>query len=76
MKERYTGKWLVLDEENGTHHVIPETDTRPHSTQTEGEERELASSDCPCKPKVQFEDGFTIVHNSFQDAEYLDSILP
>ena len=72
MKEKYTGKWLVLEEADGVRHVLPETDTEPHSTQTEGEKRELANSDCPCKPKTSYEDTLTVIHNSFQDKEYLD----
>lgn len=71
-KEKYTGKWIVFEEDNGTRHVMPETDTLPHSTQTEGNERELATIDCPCNPKTSFEDTLTVIHNSFQDKEYID----
>lgn len=75
MKERYTRKWLTLGEKDIIH-VLPETDTQPHSTQTEGDQRELAEHNCPCQPKVSLEGTtYVIVHNSFQDKEYLDDLL-
>jgi hypothetical protein len=73
--ERYTGMWLVIEEEDGIRHVLPETDILPHSTETEGESRELASSDCPCKPKTVYNDTLVVIHNSFQDKRFLDETL-
>jgi hypothetical protein len=63
-------KWIVLDAD-GWKVVIPETDIRPHSTETDGTEREIAFSECPCKPKVSYQD-LMIVHNSFEDEEAID----
>ena len=80
MKEKYTGRWLVAEEDNAVH-VIPETDVLPHSTQTEGDKREIADIHCPCKPRIATgdKDGLylkpEVIHNSFQDAQFLDEFL-
>lgn len=71
MKEH--SKWLVLDDE-GWKIVMPETDIAPHSTETEGEERELAHASCPCKPKVSYED-LMVIHNSFAEKKAVDEAL-
>ena len=60
--------WEVLEDETCLI-VIPKTDIRAHGFVVEGEEEaELASYDCPCKPRILSEGGTPIiVHNSFQD---------
>ncbi len=76
--ERYPGKWLRIgDGTDGIVHVLPETDIHPHSTETDGDDRVLAEHDCPCSPKVSLEGTYyLVVHNSFQDKEYLDELIP
>ncbi len=76
--ERYRGKWLTIgDGTDGVIHVLPETDKKAHSVQNDGDTRELAEHNCPCKPKVSLGGTcYLIVHNSFQDKEFLDTILP
>lgn len=75
--DRYIGKWFTIgDGKDGIIHVIPETDIKPHSTQNDGEKREAAEHNCPCKPKVSLKGAcYIIVHNSFQDKEFLDELL-
>lgn len=75
--DRYRGKWLTIgDGTDGIVHVLPETDIKPHSTQDDGEERKVAEHDCPCNPKVSLEGTYyLIVHNSFQDKEFLEELL-
>lgn len=63
--EQERSRWLVL-EEDGWRIVIPEFDVRPHSTATKGKKRELAYTECPCGPKVSWEDQ-SVIHNSFSD---------
>jgi hypothetical protein len=80
-REIYKGDWVHIDEGNYLH-VLPHSDTRPHSTQTDGDEREIADIDCPCKPQIMMGNENmifpkpVIIHNSFQDKEYLDELFP
>lgn len=67
------GNWVVL-ESDGWRIVMPQIDTKPHSTQIEGVELELAWSKCPCEPKVDFS-AQMIVHNSFEDTEKIDEAI-
>ena len=79
MKELYKGKWIHAEEDD-FFHAMPERDILPHSTQTNGKKRDIANLQCPCKPKIAMGDSDyiyekpCIIHNSFQDKEYLDSI--
>lgn len=69
----YRGKWITF-EEGIFIHVMPETDKLPHSLDLSGDKRELATVDCPCKPKIEAGEQPMIIHNSFETAEYLNSI--
>ena len=71
----YKGNWLTLESEDDIFmHVIPETDIRPHSVESEGNERVLATANCPCNPKILAEGKPIIVHNSFEDIDYLNAL--
>lgn len=74
-------KWLVLREGDYIV-VVPDFDSKPHGFPKEGElKTELASMDCPCKPKSEIGNNgkLMIVHNSFIDQENiarsLDNLL-
>ncbi len=67
-------KWIVL-EDDGWRIVLPETDIKPHGfPQKDTYRAELAGQECPCKPKVYWENKM-IVHNSFEDEEKIDKSL-
>jgi hypothetical protein len=60
-------KWLVLEGDDGWQIVIPETDTKPHSTDNSNKvKKELSYIDCPCFPKIDYLNKI-IIHNSFKD---------
>ena len=66
-------KWLVL-EDDGWQIVIPDSDILPHGFPQGKKKTELAGHDCPCKPKINWNDRM-IIHNSFQDSQRIkDSI--
>jgi hypothetical protein len=72
MKER--SKWLVI-EENGWRIIIPDFDSKPHSTDvTDSTDKKLAWLDCPCKPKIDWQSGM-IIHNSFFDKEIIEKSM-
>jgi hypothetical protein len=74
-------KWLVLDDSDADV-VVPASDIKPHGhwngTDTE---LDLAGADCPCKPQIITGDARgmytkpTIIHNSFEDAEFVDHAM-
>jgi len=67
-------KWLRLDANDGWQVVIPDFDSKPHSTDTKKTGMDLAWLSCPCKPEVNILDKI-IVHNSFIDQKrILDSM--
>ena len=67
-------KWLRLDDEDWQI-VIPDIDIKPHGILKVGELKvELAGRECPCNPKINWEDKI-IVHNSFQDIEKIEKSL-
>ncbi len=58
--------WTVITFDEFTC-VVPTTDSQPH---------ELESLSCPCKPRVEMEDGVTMVtHNSWRDEKSIDESL-
>ena len=70
-------KWLRLDDEIDGEKwqvVIPESDIKPHSAELVGNKRELADSNCPCKPQINWFDNI-IIHNSFEDSEAIEKSL-
>lgn len=69
-------KWLRLDGDDGWQIVIPDTDIKPHSTEVPDKtnELELAWFDCPCKPKIAWEEKI-IVHNSFEDMNRVEEAI-
>ena len=72
MKEKQ--KWLLLNAGGGWQIVMPDTDIKPHSTDTHPTRKELSNVDCPCKPKINFLEKI-IIHNSFEDTEKVDKSL-
>jgi hypothetical protein len=74
MKER--SKWLVLEDEEVIH-VIPESDIKPHGIRKTDELKvEVADINCPCHPEIDFTSKkIRIIHNSFEDIEYLDNLI-
>lgn len=69
-------KWAVL-EDDLVIHVVPETDIKPHGIRKGNElSVEVADMNCPCKPKIDMSREKTlVVHNSFEDTEFLDKLL-
>ena len=66
-------KWLVL-EDDGWQVVIPETDILPHGYPDGKLKTELAGQNCPCKPKINWQDKM-IVHNSFKDKQKVEESI-
>lgn len=77
-------EWLVLEGDHDWKIILPSFDIRAHSNDSDevlkayngkdGVEAELASEDCPCKPKID-EENRLIIHNSFIDQQRVrDSI--
>lgn len=74
IKER--SKWAVLDDDHVVH-VIPESDIKPHGIRTGDELKvEVADINCPCNPKIDFRnEKVLIIHNSFEDKQFLDDLI-
>jgi hypothetical protein len=66
-------KWIVLEDEDWKI-VMPETDIQAHSTETKGDTRVLAYSDCPCLPRVSVQE-LMIIHNSFAEKAAVDEAM-
>lgn len=48
------------------YNIIPTNDTNPH----------VGDSSCPCKPKVEFENGeMIVIHNSYDRREDKEKII-
>ena len=75
MAEKYTGKWVVFEDGDYVH-IMPESDSRPHSNLIKDEDGELIADisdiDCPCIPRIEEN---RIVHHSFIDRKFLDEQL-
>lgn len=67
--------WLRLDDENGWQVIIPEIDIKPHGFPKPGVTKaEMAGSDCPCKPNVDWIHQI-IIHNSFEEQKKIDDSM-
>lgn len=67
-------KWLRLDDDNGWQIVIPEADIKPHGFPEGKKKAELEYSNCPCKPKVDWNNRI-IIHNSFEEQEKINQAM-
>lgn len=76
MQTKTRSKWAVLDDDEVVH-VIPESDIKPHGIRKDNELKvEVADINCPCNPKIDFRgEKVLVVHNSFEDIQFLDSLI-
>lgn len=62
-------KWVTFKDDSGWFVVVPESDIAPHGHAKVGEtDVELAGFDCPCGPRVDWQNSM-IIHNSFAERE-------
>ena len=67
-------KWLLL-KYNGWHIVVPNFDIEPHGNIKKGKRNgDLAGMNCPCKPRVDWENQI-IIHESFIHMKKVDGSM-
>lgn len=72
-------KWLTFEDDLFII-VVPETDIKPHGFPVAGN-AELASTDCPCRPKIVAGKNETVfrkpmlIHHSFEDMVRVDDAI-